>query len=155
MRDQRIVRYHQHSLIVMRHQFLDNRHDFPGALAIQVTRRFVVQQKRGVRHNGSCNRDALFLSAGKLPREVMHAVGQSNNRERRLDVRATLALGKLGQQQRQFDVLKRIQHWNQVVHLEDEANVPGAPLRQVARGHVRNLVARHGNAPACGNIQPA
>ena len=43
-----------------------------------------------------------------------------------------LLLRKVAQQQRQLDVLNRIQHRNQVVELEDESDVPAAPLGQLA-----------------------
>ena len=46
------------------------------------------------------------------------------------------------QQQRQLDVLERGQHRHQVVELEDEADVRGAPVGELAFGQLRDVVAR-------------
>ena len=61
-RNQRIVRDHQDGLVVLADQFLDQRHDFIGALAVEVTRRLVAKEKSRVRDNGACDGDALLLS---------------------------------------------------------------------------------------------
>ncbi len=66
--------------------------------------------------------------------------------ERRFDMLAPFRFRQLGENQRQLDVLKRGEHGDQVVHLEDEAHVPRAPLRQLAAGHVGDLIAVDRNA---------
>jgi len=57
-----------------------------------------------------------------------------------------LRTGKLGQEQRKFDVLIRGQHGDKVVHLEDETDMASAPLCKLARGHVRDFVAVNSDA---------
>src|SRR5260370_26777246 len=85
----------------------------------------------------------------------MHAVGQIDDAQCGFHVLATLRLREFGQQQRQLDVLKRSEHWNEVVHLENKTNMAGAPLRQLTAGQVRNFVAVDGDAAGRGNIETA
>ena len=56
---------------------------------------------------------------------------------------------------RQFDVLKRGQHRDEVVHLEDETDVARAPVGQLAAGHVRDFIAGHADGATRGNIEAA
>jgi hypothetical protein len=62
---------------------------------------------------------------------------------------------ELGQQQRQFHVLKRREHGNEVVHLEDESDVAGAPGRELGSRHVRDLIAGNGDAARGRQIDAA
>ena len=68
---------------------------------------------------------------------------------------AALGFRETCEQQREFDVLVRRQHRDEVVHLEDEPDVPGAPLCQLAARHVGDLVARDGNGAGRGNVEAA
>jgi hypothetical protein len=68
---------------------------------------------------------------------------------------ATFGFGEFGQQQGQFDVLERGEHGDEVVHLEDEADVARAPVGQLAAGHVRDLIAGHADSPARRNVETA
>ena len=65
-RNQGVVRDHQHGLVVLAHQLLDQRHDFVGALAVEVAGGLVAEQKRGIGDDGAGNGHALLLSAGEL-----------------------------------------------------------------------------------------
>ena len=130
--NQGVVRDHQHGFMVVRDELLDQGHDFIGAFAVEVAGGLVAEQEGGIGDDGAGDGDALFLAAGELPGKVVHAVGQANDGKRGLDVRAALGLGEFGEQKRQLDVLKRGEHGNEVVHLEDEADVAGAPFGEIA-----------------------
>ena len=54
-----------------------------------------------------------------------------------------LRFRELREEQGQLDVLKGGENRDQVVHLEDEANVAGAPRGELPRRHMRDLVAVH------------
>src|SRR5580693_8185267 len=84
---------------------------------------------------------------------MVHPVRQAHHVECRLHVLAPLRLREFCQQQRQLHILKRRQHRNQVVHLEDEPNMPRAPLRQLAPRHVRDFVTVHGDAAFGRHVQ--
>ena len=66
-----------------------------------------------------------------------------------------LGLGQVRQQQRQFHVALRREHREQVVKLEDEADVPRAPRGQLAVGQFVNALARDAHRAAGGAVQPA
>src|SRR6185369_5084843 len=83
---------------------------------------------------------------------MMHTIAKTNERHCEFDMLATLRLGKLGQQQRQLDVLKRREHRNEVVHLEDKADVTRAPGCELASREVRDLVACNSNGSCAGQI---
>ena len=51
--------------------------------------------------------------------------------------------------------MKRGEHWNQVVHLKDETDVARAPFGELAGGHVRDFIARHGDAAVSGKVESA
>src|SRR6266851_6997229 len=151
--DDRVVRDHQNGFVVLADQLIDEGHDFIGALAVQVARGLIAKQESRVRDDGARDGDALFLSAGKLPRIVIHAVGEIDDGESGFHVLAALRLGKLGQEQRKLDVLKRREHGDEVVHLENKTDVAGAPLRQLAARHVRNFVTVDGDAARGGHVE--
>src|SRR5713226_8764514 len=70
-------------------------------------------------------------------------------------VLAALRFRELGQQQWKLDVLIGGEHGNQVVHLKYETDVASAPLRKLARGHVRDFVAVNSDAAGRGNVKSA
>src|ERR1700739_313664 len=86
---------------------------------------------------------------------MMHAIGKPHHRERGFDVGAALGLREFRQQQRQFHILKRREHRDEVVHLKDEPDMAGAPFRQLARRHVRDFIAGNGDLSACRDVQTA
>src|SRR5580704_956013 len=125
--DQRIVGHHEDGLGIFADQFFDESHDFIGAFAVEVAGRFVAEQKGWIGDDGASDGYALFLSAGELTGKVVHAIGEADDGESGFNVLAALGLGELGEQEWEFDVLKRVQDGNEVVHLENEADVTRAP----------------------------
>ena len=110
--------------------------------------------KRRVGDERARDRHALLLAAGELVRIVVHAVGEAHHVERGQHMRVALAAREPCQQQRQLDVLERGQHRHQVVELEDEADVRGAPVGELAfaqRGDVdaADLDAARSSACRC------
>ena len=62
---------------------------------------------------------------------------------------------QLGQQQRQLDVLLRREHRHQVVELEDEADLGGAPLGERAAAELVEPLAADRDAAARGHVEAA
>src|SRR5262249_13199828 len=85
----------------------------------------------------------------------VHALAESDDTERSLDVLAAIGFRQLGEEQRQLHVLKRGEHRDQVVHLEDEADVASAPLCELVGGHMGDLVAGDRDATVSRYIQAA
>src|SRR5712691_8699603 len=150
-----IVRDHQNRFVVLADQLVNEGHDFIRALAVQVAGGLIAKQESRVRDNGASNGDALLLPAGKLARIVMHAIGQIDDAERGFHVLAALRFRELGEQQWKLDVLIGGEHGNQVVHLKYETDVASAPLRKLARGHVRDFVAVNSDAASRGHVEAA
>jgi hypothetical protein len=98
---------------------------------IQVAGGLVGENQRRVGDDGARHGHALLLPAGKLARQVMQAVLQAHQLERRGGVLDALGLFQVGQLERQFHVLQRREHRNQVELLEDEADVLVAPMRDL------------------------
>ena len=63
--------------------------------------------------------------------------------------------GELGQQQWQLDVAFGGEHRHQIVELEDEADVVGAPVRQLPAGELVDALAPHQHLPGGGLIEAA
>ena len=136
----RVVRDHDDRLAVLAIERLQQLEDLVAGLAIEVAGRLVAEQQRRVGDDRARDADALLLAAGELARVVLRAVGQADDLER--DRRARLRRSRLRQlreQQRQLDVALGGQHRQQVVELEDEADVLRAPLRQRAAAERRSI----------------
>src|SRR5438105_4526045 len=123
----RVVRHHHDGLLELPIEPLEQRQHLLGGLAVEVPRRLVGHEDRRIGGDGPRDRDPLLLAAGKLARIVAHPVGEADERERRLDVLFPLALGERRQEERQLDVLEGREHGDQVVELEHEPDVRGAP----------------------------
>ena len=65
---------------------------------------------------------------------MLGAVAQANQRQRDLDSFPALAPRQRRQQQGQLDVLECAQHRHQVIELEDEADMRGAPRSEIGVG---------------------
>ncbi len=77
--------------------------------------------------------DALLLPARHLPRIMPRPVAEPDEAEHRFHPGAPLGLRERAQEQRQLDILGRIQHRHQIVELEDDPErlrAPSAPGRR-------------------------
>jgi hypothetical protein len=150
----RIVGDHHDGLVLAAIQRLQQIHDLFGVLAIEVAGRFVAHQQRGIGNDGPGDGDALLLSAGQLVRLVPGAIGQADQFQCCLHAPAPLRLGQAGQQQRHFHVGFGAQHRQQVIKLENETDVSGAPVRQAAARQLIDTIAGDQHLAAGGLIQP-
>jgi len=74
---------------------------------IEIARGLVRDEDRGVRHDGSRNRNSLFLPTGKLTREVIVTIRNPHAFERIKNTRVAFLSRELVEQEREFDVLDR------------------------------------------------
>ena len=126
---------HDDGLAMIAVQFLQQAQDLVGRGAVEITGRLVTEQQLRVGNDGPGNCDALLLTAGELPRIVRGALCQPDNLQGKLSTLAAFAATEVGQQQRQLDVLACGQYRQQVVELEDKADVRRAPVRQLPVRH--------------------
>ena len=87
----RIVRHHDDRLADFAVETLEQLQDLLGRRAIEVAGGLVGDDQRRIADQRAGDRDALLLAAGELVRVVLHAVGETDERERRLDALAPLA----------------------------------------------------------------
>ena len=138
----RVVRDHDDRLAVLAVERLQQVEDLVAGLAIEVAGRLVAEQQRRVGDDRARDADALLLAAGELPRDSASSrSARPTTDSATCDALAPLGLRQLGQQQRQLDVSRRGQHRQQVVELEDEADVARPPPRQLAAGQLVDAIA--------------
>jgi len=108
---------------------------------VEVSRRLVAQDDHRIVDEGSRDRDALLLAAGKLHRPVSEPVGQSDRVQRPVGSRARRTARRTGVLRRQRNVLPRRQRGNQVERLEYEAHGLRADLRALSIRERRRIGA--------------
>src|SRR5690606_22475892 len=150
-----VVGDHDDGLAVFAVEHLQQAEDLVGGLAVEVAGGLVADQQGGVGDQGAGDRHALLLAAGELAGLVPGALGQTDQAQRHLGAPGPLGAAHLAQQQRQLDVLLRAQHRQQVVELEDEADVLGAPARQFAGLELVDALAVDADAAGGGRVQAA
>src|SRR6266849_2858176 len=114
-------------LVQLEHELLD-------VLAggrVEVAGRLVGEEKPGALGEGACHRHALLLAPGELPRPVREPLAEPDPLEQVGRPRARRGLWLAGDQARQHDVLQRGEVAQQVVELEDEADLAVAEDRQL------------------------
>ena len=123
--------------------------------AVEIARRFVAEQQRRVRDYRARDAHSLLLAPGELAGIMFCAVRQAHDAQRRRRVIFPLGFRQVRQEQRQFHVAFRGEHGQQVVKLEDKADVPRAPGREFAVGEFIDVLARDAHAAARWAVQPA
>jgi hypothetical protein len=86
---------------------------------------------------------------------VLDAVGEPDHGKRGVNALGALLAVQFGEQQRQFDVLRRGQHRHQIIELEDEADIGGAPGGEFALGETIDALVGHRNLAGVGAIDAA
>src|SRR5262245_53064779 len=66
-----IMRNHDDGLVEFAMELIEQGEDVVGALAIEITRGLIGDDNRRIRDDGSCDRDALFLTTRELARIVI------------------------------------------------------------------------------------
>ena len=130
--------------------------DLVAGLAVEIAGRLVAEQQRRVGDDarGRCRR-----AAPGRPRAAADSASRdrSGRRPPAPSRRAACARPRdeAGQQQRQLDVALGRQHRQQVVELEDEPDVPGAPARPAGRPTSGRCAARRPRSrPRVGRSRP-
>ena len=99
---------------------------------VEVARGLVGHDQGGVGRERARDGHPLLLPARELPRGVVHAVLEPDQPQDRARVLAALAPRQVRQHERQLHVFEGGQHRDEVVELEDEPDVRGAPGGELA-----------------------
>ena len=107
---------------------LEDLDDTDARLEVECARGLVAEKEIGALRHRSRHRDALLLATGELRGKVVESISESDEPERIAGIHGVI--GDLGDQ---CDVLARGETGNQVVELEDEADVQTTVRRELVR----------------------
>lgn len=139
----RIVRDHDNRFAGVAREGTENVENFGGGSGIQIAGRFVSDDQARIGDEGACDGDTLFLAAGKLFGQMMHARAEADEFESDFDLFLASAAGKLGEQERQFDVFERGEDRNQIERLENKSDVLISPIGELRFVEARDFDALH------------
>ena len=121
-------------------------HDAPRRVGVEVAGGLVGEEDPRPVHQGTGDRHALLLTAAQLIGKLVELVLEPDDPERLLDLLAQVALAGAGHLQREGDVLRHRAPAEQLVVLEDDAEL-AAQLGQLAMRHPAHLLAVDEDAP--------
>ena len=104
-------------------------HDLVAARRVEIAGRLVGDEQGRAGDDGAGDGHALLLAAGELGRRVVLAAAQADLGQRLHGELAPLAAGRAAIDQRQLDILGRRGARQQIVALEDEADIEVAQVR--------------------------
>jgi hypothetical protein len=136
----RVVRDEQNGFVQIAIEGIEQVEDFLGRARIEITGWLVRDDQRGIGDDRPCDADTLLLTAGQLAGTVLEPIRQSNQVEGVEHLLLALRARQRQQQERQLDVLVRGEDRQQMIELENEADVPGAPARELALRHSRDEI---------------
>ena len=124
-------------------------------LLVEIAGGLVGEQHRRARGQGAGDGDPLLLAAGEHCRPVVAPLAQTDLREQRLGPRPPLGGRQPSDPERHLGVLERRELRQEVVELEDEADVAVPEGDELAIGHPRDLPPLDPDRPLVDAIQPA
>jgi hypothetical protein len=125
-----------------------------GGFAVEVAGWFIGNEEFGVVHDGAGDGDALFLSAGEFGGAVMRAIGESDQIEGGIDAGPAFGPGERDEQKREFDILEGRENGNEMIELENVADVTGAPLGETGPGEAGHIVSVDDKVTGGGSVDP-
>src|SRR5512143_26522 len=134
-----VVGHHDDRLLELRVEALHEDEDLLAALRVEVAGRLVGHEHLRVGRDRARDGHALLLPARELPRVVVRAIRQAHDRERELDLLFPASPVHVREKEGKLDVLERREDGNEIVELEDEADVRASPFRERALAHRRDL----------------
>ena len=78
-RGMRVVRHHHDGFAVVTVESLQQIENLFAGFAVEVSRGFVAEQQRRIRHDRAGDANALFLASGQLARIVLHAIREPHD----------------------------------------------------------------------------
>jgi len=143
-----IVRHNDDGAVGIKADLPHELHHRLTGFGIQGGRRFVTNEQPGRMDQGPGDRHPLLLAAGELRRVTIEAIGEADRSQNFLGAFhghfAVCALDQEGDR----GVLRRRQRGQQVVLLNDKANVVGAESYQAVAAQLGQGLAQHGHIAA-------
>ncbi len=114
-------------------------HDGPPVRAVEVARRLVGEDDRGVDYERACDGDALLLAARERGRMVLGAMTNLDEIQRLDDTPVDLALRDVVENEGHADVLLSGEKGEEIEGLEDVADPPAAELGGLLAAHLGDV----------------
>ena len=149
-RDGGVVGDDDHRRAALAAHVLEDAEDLLAGAVVEGSRGLVAQQDLRVLRDGAGDGHALLLAAGELRREVVHAVAQAHGGEYLDGVRGVVH--DLG---RELDVLLGREVRDQVIELENEADVGAAVVGELVRVVLGDVVAVDDDRALGGGVHAA
>ena len=118
---------------------------------VEVARGLVGQEQPRPAADGARDGDPLLLAARELDGVVVAAIGETDLAEQR--VRAAERVGLAAEPERHRDVLERGERCNEVVGLEDIADIVPPEAREIVLAEPRDLHPGHRHAARGGLVE--
>ena len=148
-----LVRDHDHGLS-LEVEPLEDREDLRGRTGVEVPGRLVGEDHRRVVQQRARDRDALLLAARELRWPVVDPIAEPDGIERG-DRPLASALAVAAVDERQLDVLDRVEPRQQIERLEDEADVLVADRRELVVRELPDVLAGEDVFAAVGDVETA
>ena len=148
-----VVRDHDERLVLDLFGFQKKLHQLRRALLVEVAGRLVGEHQRRIVHKRPGDRDTLLLTAGQFVRQMVDAVRDAENFQKLVDVRIR-ELPSV-EQGGHDDVFKRCEYGDQIVILENKADVLTAEHREFVAFQPVDILPVDVDRAAGGRVQPA
>ena len=118
-----IVGHHDNGFTFVTGQRLKKGKNAIRGFTIEVSCRLIRHQQRGISNKRAGDGDTLLLPAGKLGGRVVGTIHEPDEIQRLLHSRPALGSVEGCDEQGQLDVFESGQHWDEVIELEDVADL--------------------------------
>ena len=151
--DALVMRHDHEGQVVARVQIAQQIHDFTGCARIKRSSWLVCPDDRRFVDDRARDGDPLALPAREFRRSMGRPLFKRNQLQRMHGPLPRFLRPYARYQQRQFHILDRVQHRQQVVNLEHESHPPGPVCRALAVPHLGEILALQKDLPAVDPVQ--
>ena len=150
-----VVCHHYDCAAVFLVEVVEYAHDFGAHFGVEVAAGFVGEDYGGVAYDGACDCHTLRLTAGKLRREVVHAVREADFLEGLAAKGFFVAFEATTVQQGHNHVVEHAEGGNEVEALEDESEGLIAEACEFFVAHAFGATAIEFDGTRCGIVEKA
>jgi hypothetical protein len=151
----RVMRDNQDRRIQVLVELVDKLQDFRPRCGVEISRRLVREEDRGIDGKGTRYRNALAFAARKLVREVIHAVVKVNHLEKLFGPCLNFVEGPVTKVQWQSDIFKRTQRGEEIEELKDESDFVATDAREIVIPQAREVLTLDLDCAGGRTIQPS
>ena len=126
---------HHHDGLAPVIQHLKQSQNIVSGCPVQISGRFIAEQKPRIRDQGAGNRHALLLAARELRRFVFRPAAETDDFENGFYALTPIRFGQGRKQQRKFHIPRRGQRGHQIVELKDKTDIARTPGCELSGRH--------------------